>query len=374
MASSEAKARIGTKELIAMMTLFVSTDTFLSFPQHTTAVALEASWMVPLLSAIIALTIFLFVDNMLRKHFYGMDIVEVTVEALGSTVGSVTAVVLGIYFLLETAGVMRQFSEHVTTTVLPNTPILVVGSLYTITIGYIAYHGLEAICRTAYLLMPILFVGALGLCLLTANWWHPLMLMPLLGAGTGHIAFAAITDAAVFMNVLLLCVVYPHAHDPQALRRVGIWSILVSALLMSAFIATYNMVFPAIETRLSAFPLFQLARIVYLGRFVQRMESIFIFLWVTVAIVRMGMSLWAAAYLFGRGLHWPSVRPAIPALALFCFALSLLPTDVGQAIRLVETYLIGWGALVVFGIPVAMVIIGSLRRRSPARRRGHQGA
>ncbi|MCL6631368.1 MAG: endospore germination permease [Alicyclobacillus herbarius] len=369
MAKTDLKARIGTKELIAMMTLFVSTDTFLSFPQHATAMTLEAAWMVPLLAAVIALAIFLYVENMLRKHFYGMDIVEVTVDSLGSIAGSVLAIVLGLYFVCETAGVMRQFSEHVTTTVLPNTPILVVGAMYTITIAYIAYHGLEGICRIAYLLMPILLVGAIGLCLLTANWWHPLMLLPIFGAGVSHILFAAASDAAVFMNVLLLCVVYPHAHNPRSLRSVGIWSIVVPALLMAGFIATYNMVFPAIETRLAAFPLYQLARIIYLGRFVQRMESIFIFLWVTVAIVRMGMSLWAAAYLFARGLHWPTPRPAIPALALLCFALSLLPADVGQAVHLVETYLIACGAIIIFGLPVLLVTIGALRRRGTSKER-----
>jgi spore germination protein KB len=363
MTKAQENAIVGAKELIAMLILFVATNAFLMYPRYVSGSAFEAAWMEPVISGLGTLILFLIVERLLSKYFPGMDVVEVSVEAFTKWGAILIAIVFAAYFLLSTASVMRQFTENVITTVLPTTPLFIVSAVFVVAAGYIAHAGLEGICRTAYFVLPILVIGTLGLCLLTANWWKPMLLLPIWGTGIGHVLYGSVRYSSIFANVLLLCVIYPHAHDPRSFRSIGAISIVVSMVLLVAFIVTYHMVFPAAETGKTSFPLYQLARMIYLGRFIQRFESVFVFLWVTAALVKMAVTLWGAAYLLAKALDWPTLRPAIPALGCISFMLSVWGDSIVTVLQLDERYLIGWGWTIVFALPLLIVFSAIIKRK-----------
>ncbi len=358
----QSKASIGAKELVSLLTVFVGVNVFLSYPQTISKAGMEASWMLPLISGAITLILFLIVERVLFRYFPGLDIVEVAKEVLGSYFATMVSVVLGIYFIAITALTMRQFMENVTSTVLPTTPITVVGVLFILATGYVAYQGLEGIARVSYFALPVLIAGVLAVCLLNWNWLIASRVFPFWGTGIEQVVWGALRYSSIFANVLLLCVIYPHAHDPKSLRKVGIQSIVLSALIIAGFTFVYNLVFPPSVTGKIAFPLYQLARMIYMGRFIQNLESGFVFLWVTAAVIKMAITLWSAAYLFSSGFGWPTFRPAIPALGLLAFALSMLPSNIVQAHQWDELYVLTWGWIVVFGLPLLIVLGGALIR------------
>lgn len=356
------KSQIGAREMIALLTMFVTTNAFLGYPEAISRSGLEAAWMEPLLSGALALVLFIIVQWLIRRYFRGLDFIEIAKESFGRGFAIIVALLCVVYLVASTASVMREFEENVITTVLPTTPILLVGLLYIVAVWYMAYCGLEGIARTSLILLPILFVGIFAVCLLTMNWWRPFLLLPFWGAGTGAIEAGSLRYASVFGNVLLLCIIYPHAHNPKSFRAIGIISIMLAALLLGGFEAVFHMVFGPIQASKMPFHLYQLARMIYLGRFFQRMESIFVFLWVTSAVVKMALTLWASAYLLGSAFRWPVIRPILPALALICFCCSMIPKNVMDAVRWEQDYLLAWGWTIVFALPCAVVLFGSLRK------------
>ncbi len=346
-----------------MLIIFVATNAFLTYPRYVSGSAFEAAWMEPILSGLATLVLFLIVERLLSKYFLKMDIVEVSLEVFGKWGAILLAILFALYFLLSTASVMRQFTEDVIMTVLPTTPIFIISFVFVLASGYIAHTGLEGICRTSYFVLPMVVFGTLGLCILTFNWWRPLLLLPFWGTGFTNVLYGSYRYASIFANVLLLCIIYPHAHNPKTFRAIGTASILISMVLLVAFIVTYHMVFPATDAGKSSFPLYQLARMIYLGRFIQRLESVFVFLWVTSAIVKMSVTLWGASYLLAKALDWPTGRPAIPALALLSFMISFWGESIVTILDFDEKYLMGWGWIIVFGLPLAIVLAAVVKRR-----------
>ncbi|MFX4301388.1 GerAB/ArcD/ProY family transporter [Alicyclobacillus tolerans] len=355
------KTRVGTRELIAMLTIFVASNAFLMYPRYVSQTTLEAAWMEPIISGAITLIVFLIVEMLLSKYFPYMDIVQVSQETFGKPITMFFILIVVGYFILSTASVSRQFTENVITTVLPSTPILLIGAVFMAASAYIAYMGLEGICRTAYFVQPILIIGILALCLMTANWWHPMYLFPIWGSGPWVVLKSSVFYISIFNNVLLLCVIFPHAYHPRDFRVIGTVSIVVSTLLLTAFLVTFHMVFSPVEAGKASFALYQMARMIYLGRFFQRLESIFVFLWVTAAIVKMAVSLWGAGYLLGKAVGWKSFRPSIPSISLLCFAISLWHADLVRVITMDDQYLMQWGWTVVFALPVFIILSGVIR-------------
>ncbi|GMA50220.1 hypothetical protein GCM10025857_15770 [Alicyclobacillus contaminans] len=177
----QAEASIGGREMTATLTIVVASHTFLNYPRVVSAAGYEASWMVPILSAVIALVVVLALDWLFQRYFSDMGLAEVFQQRFGIPVTMVLCVVIALYFLAITAIILRQFMENVVTTVLPNTPIYVVGGLFIITVVYVAFCGLEGIGRIAFLALPVFVVGIISLCLFTMNQWRPAFLFPLWG-------------------------------------------------------------------------------------------------------------------------------------------------------------------------------------------------
>jgi spore germination protein KB len=360
---AQEKASVGAKELIAMLTLFVTTDAFLSYPQFVTNSGLEAAWMEPVLSGTLTLVLFLLVDTLVRRFFPGLDILEICKERFGQLIAVLVALIVAFYLLVVTVLVMREFMENTAMAVLPQTPLLLTGAILAASVGLIAHCGLEGIVRVSYFFLPVLIIGMLALCLLTSNWWTPDFLYPFWGRGFEHVVFGGLKYSSIFANVLLLCIIYPHAHDPKALRKVGVISIVLSTILLTGFILTYTLVFAVQEADKVAFPFYQLARMIYIGRFIQRFESIFIFLWVGAAVVKMSVLLWGTVYVLGSAFRWPVLKPAIPAVCLLALSLSLLPRNLMSVQQFQDMYVSTWGWTIVWGLPVLIVGLAAIMKR-----------
>ncbi|WP_436663854.1 GerAB/ArcD/ProY family transporter [Alicyclobacillus acidoterrestris] len=362
MKNQEGKASVAGRELTALMILVVATNSFLIYPQYVSQSAYEAAWMEPIVSGALTLVLFYFVEWLMRKYYAQLDIVEVSKEVFGRVIAALLAMIFAAYFICTTAMVVREFTENVIMTVLPSTPILLVGAVFMGAVGYIAYAGLEGISRTAYIFLPILLIGLVGVCVATMNWWHPAMLLPCWGTGIPRVLTGSLEYSSVFSNVLLLTIIYKHAHNPRQMRRIGSVSITVSTLLLCLLIITYHMVFPAVESEQVSFALYRLARLIYLGPFFQRLESVFIFLWVTAATVKMAVTLWCSAYLLGKAFGWPTYRPGIPILALLSWSIAMWADSWVQVVDLDGRYLLRWGWTVVFVLPIVVLLMGVVGR------------
>lgn len=367
MSQVQEKARIGAKELTALLTILVASHVFLTYPRFVSESGMEAAWMEPILSGVVALVIFLMVDKMFRKYFPGMNIVHVSRIAFGRFGAVFVSIIFSLYFLAVTANIMRQFTENVIATVLPSTPILVVSFLFILSIGYVAHCGLEGVARISYIALPILIIGVAVLCLLTVNWWNPSYLFPYWGAGLKAIGIGSLRSSSIFINVLLLCIIYPHAHDPKAFRQVGVVSILLTVAILTGFIVCYHMIFSPSEATKFTSPMYSVARLIHMGRFVQRLESVFILMWVSSAVVKMSITLWASAYLLASAFAWPTYRPILPALGLLCISASMLPHDVASVFITNQEYFMRWSWILIFIVPLLILWIGILRRPNRGR-------
>jgi spore germination protein KB len=365
-ASVESKAKIGAKEFTALLTLIVATHLFLNYPASVSRSALEAAWMEPILSGVVALSVFLWIEYILRKHYPGMDLIEIVRNRFGGFAAGLISIVFASYFLVLTARIMRQFMETVITTVLPSTPITVVGGLLILTVGFVATTGLEGIARISYMALPVLFLGVLALSLLTLNWWDTSLIFPFWGTGITHIGYGALQSSSIFDNVLVLAIIYPHAHDPKALRMVGVKSTIYTIFLLTLFILSYHMVFSPEDTERLTSPIYSMARIIHIGRFVQRLESIFIFMWVSAGIVKLSLSLWASAYLLANGFNWGIYRPIVPALGLLCLSLSMLPHDIATTFRIDAAFKTQWEWVLVLILPLALLLASRLGAKRSA--------
>jgi hypothetical protein len=73
-------------------------------------------------------------------------------------------------------------------------------------------------------------------------------------------------------------------------------------------------------------PFYEMARLIYINKYVQRLEALFILLWVIAGVLGIAACLYGALYITARLCRLPTVRPLILPLGLIVLQVaSLLP-------------------------------------------------
>lgn len=364
--------RVGVAELTALVTIYTTTDVFLSYPARVAKEGASAAFIVPLISGLVVLAGF-FVIHLSMRSFSQESFLDVVKRLLSSYVSVPLGLIFMIVFFVQTALVMREFTETVVTTVLPRSPAPVIALLFLAVVYYYAYMGLEGLTRMAILLAGVLFIGLLLLLILPFTWFDFHLLQPVWGRGLGNILHYGATNSSMFMNVLLLMILYPAVRNQQQFMRVGVISITLTAVIMSSVLVVFLITFPEAPNGQVPFPMYQLARLIYVGRFFQRMEAIFVFLWTAAAVLKMGLGLWMTAFLFASVFRMPIYRPILPAIAGLLFIVSFLPPDFPTVQAISERLFEPFGWIFVLAMPVIIaLVLGGINHYQTLGKKGGQ--
>ncbi|GIM46934.1 germination protein [Collibacillus ludicampi] len=353
---------VGKVEMIALVTIFSATDIFLSYPQQLAARGGEAGWMIPLLSMMFAFIFFKICGRVINR--YGLEsLLILGQKELGWGIGGIVGSLYAIFLVLTTASEMRQFTETVVTTVLPKSPVGFVALPFLLVIFYFAYMGIEGLTRVAWFVGPWILLGTVLLLVFNLNWAQPEYLLPLWGYGLEQTVFQSIQFGSVFTNIFALSVLAPLLRKKEDFVTVGFWSILLVSLLYTGVMLMLLMVFPAETAEKMPFPMYQFARLIYLGRFFQRLESAFVFIWVACAVIKMATGLWLISYITATVWKMPVYRPLVIAFTLIIYSLSFMPKSFPETLHYDVTYLFNWGWIIVLVLPALVAVVVDIRRR-----------
>lgn len=366
--------RVGGLELGALLTVYGSTDIFLSFPSRLAQHGAQGAFFIPVLSALLML-VALFIVFLLQRSAAKRNWLESLEENLTHFLTMPIALALSLYFLLQTALNAREFAETIITTVLPVTPTSIIILLLLLTVFYYAMAGYEGFTRVSILLGTVMLVGLIVLTLLPMTWFRRDLLFPILGNGPLALATSSFRNTGEFPQLLLVMILAATLRNHKHTLRVGVISISFSAVIMSVVLLVFIGTFAEAVTGAVPFPLYQLARVIYVGRYIQRLESIFVFLWISAAVIKLGFGLWLTGYLYAHAFRMPLYRPLLPMFIVLIYVIAFLPPDLPTVQMLYENYFERYSWIVTLALPVGLAAIARLiewvkSRRHRGRNRG----
>lgn len=356
------EGRISSNGLFNVLVVLVISNIFLGLPRAMAAEAASGAWLLMLSSGLFAAGGVFFMVRLLKK-FPGKNFVEIAEILGGRVTGILVALVFAALALTVAVVSLREFSETMLTTVMPRTPISVVAFFFIVTMIFGAYQGIEVITRTSTLLFPFIIGAILIILTMTANSLNLNNLFPILGTGPDHIIFHAPGRSSAFIEIILVGLIASNIADNKNTPK-QIWAALLVSLAVFIMVeVVYIAVFRVSAAERLYVPLFQLARIIYMGRFIQRIEAIFIFVWFFTGALKLTVALYIAATTLSRAFRIPIYQPLLFSLALLVFALSFIPPDIVTAVLLETEVIREYSALPGWGLPVALLILSGLRKK-----------
>ena len=239
---------------------------------------------------------------------------------VGEKSSPVVSTILGLlmlqFYLDTTATILREFVNFIKDNVLINTPVTVLVILILFITIYMVRQGIESIARVNSLVILLyLFFVPLYLFGLyqDMNVHH---LLPMFDHTLAELTLASLTPTAWMSEVAVLLFLAPYLQYPHRARIIGWTGLLFVAALMMFSLITALMVFGSEFIKLNAYPGFATVSIVRIGRFVEKLDILFISYWVLSIYLKFSIFLFVTVECFKQTFRVGSSRPFIGALGL----------------------------------------------------------
>ncbi|MEW6228737.1 MAG: GerAB/ArcD/ProY family transporter, partial [Bacillota bacterium] len=181
------------------------------------------------------------------------------------------------------------------------------------------------------------------------------------GPGAGKLVYHGVTHSAVAGEVVFLAVIAAQLREVQKVRMMGLIGIGTTALFTVVSVLVFVTVFPYPLCVHIPYPGYQTSTLIYLGRFFQRVEVAFVFLWVISGCIELALGTYTSAMILARMLKLPVYRPVLPAMAIIGYTLAFVPPDFPTATRLDFGVVRTLGGLAVFVVPTALLLVAQLK-------------
>lgn len=362
------EGKISWQEATAMVIIVILAEVFLTFPAFLVDQVQTAAWMTMLVATAMGLLTFLLVA-FLMERFPGKSIVEAGEELVGPVLNILFCLIYLGFFLLTTAVILRQYAERILTVGIPELPISVVMACMLIGSVGACYFGLEAIARSTWLLVFFICFTLLLTNFLTFPYWKLDYLFPLGGPGWGKIIEEGVIRNSIMGESFLLAVIAP-ALKNSSLRRPGLGGIAIGGLLMTVILITMQVTFGVSVLREMSLPSFEMSRLIYFGRFIQRVEAAFIPVWALIGMLKVSIGSYITGLIITRMLKLPYYRPFILPVALLIFSVAFIPTNVSETVWLDLNVVRIWGWIPVYFLPIVLLVVAVITKKPGKKRDG----
>ncbi|SDF30022.1 GerAB/ArcD/ProY family transporter [Sporolituus thermophilus] len=360
--------RMGIAEGMALAFILTIPRLFITVPAEMLDIAAGLAWLMPLASGIGAFAgcwLLVFVLSRLP----GYDLVGAAYHLLGRAGGFLVGLFYVGYFFLDAVLLLRQFAENTLLTALPLLEFSIAVAVYALVAGVLVYIGVEGIARTTYLLMPLGSVPLLVVLALLFPFYNVYHLLPWQGTGLGAVMPPALIGAGYNSGVLALFILAKALQDLRTVKAATLYGLGASIALKALCTFIFTLVFGYTTGREKMLPFYEMARLVYLGRYVQRIEALFILLWVMYGILAIAANLFMGLYLVARLFGLPAIRPLIPVAALTVAFLAMIPQDITDTVTLDTVFIQTYAAAAIYAVP-GLLLAASWRKD---RRKGAKG-
>lgn len=261
-----------------------------------------------------------------------------------------------LIFISNAVLLVRSYAENTLTTALPLLSFHWAILWYAFSAVIVCYFSLEVLARISYVILPLTILGILAICLLLYPFYIGYNLLPWQGYGIMQAAGNGLLGAGVNIGLFVLILIATSFKDVSALKKAvvssGILALLTKIFILIIYIAVYGIGIGAEKTN----PFFELSRLVYVNRYLQRIEALMIMLWVMVGLMCIAISIYIVVYLVTQLLDISSMRPVISVVGMIVVLLSGMPGSVGEVILLDKQAIELYTILGTYLIPCALAL------------------
>ena len=302
--------RIDWVEAAGLVVTFEIAKAFLVFPEKMAKEGLTAAWTIPLVSGLLA-ALFIWALVVVSKAHPGMNLIQITNCLAGPTVGFIAGVALYLYLMIIIVTGFREVADVLITVYMPLTPLgFFLATAYAV-VFYVAFQNTETLARASVLTSTVVVGVVIILAALSIGRYNTDLVFPPLGPGLLPLFKKYGVRQSIYGEFLSLGMIAAYLREPRQVGKVAAVSLGISIFTFTLVVLTCQMVFPIPSLLRVSAPFLRVARVIKLGRFFQRLDSLFVFVWLGVSLLQAAVAIYLASLVLATVFHLQSHKPFV---------------------------------------------------------------
>ena len=319
--------KIGTIEAIMLILTIVVAHSVLSMPTNILSSYKSASILNVIYVGIIAIIIAYFIYKLL-KNFPSMDIIDISELVGGKFFKNIVGIVFIIYFILSASLMLRNFCESIQILYFPMTNITFIMALIIIAICIANRLDFTATVKANVIILPIALLGILFLFFTNINKFVPERIFPILGESAYNTFVLGVTNIASFGGIAYIYFLPPLLKESTKFKKITLISIAATAIYLVFTIATLLFIFTFFTNVSEISPLYTATRYIEFGSFFQRLESVFLLIWILVFACYLSIVCKFSISIFQKITGITNKKPLIDIFGLLILSIALIPKNI----------------------------------------------
>lgn len=350
------EGRFGFMEAFSIMAIVLVTKIFYGSPMALIKYLGTAAWYGTLISCAGAL-IFFTLLYLLMKRFPQQDLFQIFETVTGKLIGKSLILIFAV-FLLYKAGInLREFTAVLKVYSMPFTPPSMVFLPFLIVVAAMAYVGLEGIVRVAHIFFYLVFGSLILIILLAIPSYDFNYLQPVLGYGLAKTIETGTIRVAAYDEIVLLAIIIRSLQGLQVFRKVGYLTLILGGLTFSTCLICILAAFQYTVGGEHLSGMYQLSRVIYFTRFFQRIESIFLFVWVISSVITVAFIFYISLNAYSRVFNISNHRPLILPFTFLTFMVAFIPDNFAEIMEIHLRVLREFSSVIFIFIPVMVLLL-----------------
>ena len=227
------------------------------------------------------------------------------------------------------------------------------------------HHRFSSIAKVNLLIIPLVVISIIFLFVANIKNFSLDNIFPIFGDGLFNTFVTGLGNLGAFGGITLLYFLPPYLKEPQKMRKIYLTSIILGTIYFILCISIILFMFISLMYTNQIMPLYSAARHIEFGNFFQRLESIFLLIWILQMVCYLSIVAKISISIFKKITNISDEKPVIFVFGLLIFAISLLPNNYAIS-KFIENYIYHYMVIIIsifFGISILLLAYFKKRRK-----------
>lgn len=350
LSSWEAISALGC---IAVIPLILTVPTFVC-EDFGTGTLIQVLYMT------IIMALYLFVYFKLYSKFKNKDIIDISEFVGGKTLKYMITLLIIVYFFSISIFTLSEFNENIRNILFTDAPASYISLLFIAAAFFGALFGIKGLFRVSAVVTPIIAIGFLAMLFSLFDNIDWLNFTPIFGNGIGKIFLNGATRFGRYESLIVFSLIAPNLKNLN--KTVGKAFALISFFIIISFFLLLGIIpYPTVTE--NYFPLYEITRLISYGRFIQRVESIFVLIWLVATFIYLTTAVLFIVNILKKVFKIEYCKRLIPSVLIIILCVSLMLSSYIEIIKIRNIVFLYLTPIFLFLCPLVILIIANIKER-----------
>lgn len=305
--------------------------------------------------------IFLLVILKLFQKFENSDIIDVSEYLGGKVLKNIMATISILLFLLVSFITLLDFSNVLHKIYFSQFPIIYILGFFIIGVAIANFIGLKSISRITSFIIPFAIFSILITFIAVFKDLKITSFTPILGESYQKTFIIGLSNTFSMYIMVYYYFLKPFLKNPNDFKKISIISYVISIALLLLTVISMLTIFTSNSSNAPINSLFLLARQVELGTFLQRVDAVFILLWILSIFSYLSFVVFIINRIIKKVSNISNEKMLTFSTCSILFGLALIPFNIAQ-LNFIEDIIYRYVILIfMLGIGIVLLILANIK-------------